>query len=172
MRLRWLGLALAFAFSSVCGLTEISVPAAQAAAAPPATRVPATSTPAAHAAPAPSGRARCPILVLDAMPLEADPILAHSRVDPRPVYTYGGRGFWSGTVEGNRAVFALTGIGIVNATRTTEAAFAHFDCFSAVVFSGTSGGDYIGDVMVPTRWTQDGKHFLDTSPEALAALKR
>jgi len=121
---------------------------------------------AAHAAGGP-----CPVLVLSAMPLEAAPILAHARVDPNPAYTYNGRGFWAGNVEGNRAVIALTGIGIQNATHTTTAAFAHFGCFSAVVFSGTSGGDYIGDVMVPSRWTLDGRHFLATSPSTLAALR-
>ena len=115
--------------------------------------------------------ARCPVLVLSAMPLELDPILAKSHVDSNATYVHDGRGFWEGRVEGNRAIFALTGIGIVNATRSTEAAFAHFHCLSAVVFSGTSGGDYIGDVMAPARWTEDGKHFVSTSPSTLGVLR-
>lgn len=104
------------------------------------------------------------------MPLEAAPIIASSNVDPKPVWVHDGKGYWSATVEGNHAIIALTGIGLENATQTTEAAFAHFPCLSAVVFSGTSGGDYIGDVMVPARWTQDGKTFFNTSPNALAVL--
>ncbi|MGH9062341.1 MAG: hypothetical protein ACRDZY_22950, partial [Acidimicrobiales bacterium] len=128
------------------------------------------AAPAAGAAPAPAVQTGCPVLILGAMPLEADPILAHGYVAPKPVYTFNGRGFWSGTVEGNRAIIAPTGIGMTNATQTTEAAFAHFGCFSALVFSGVSGGDYIGDVMVPTRWTQDGNHFLATSGSTLAVL--
>jgi hypothetical protein len=106
------------------------------------------------------------------MPLELDPILARARVNPTPVYTHAGRGYWSGTVGGNRAIFALTGIGLQNARHQTAAAFSHFRCFSMVVFSGTSGGDFIGDVMVPARWTLDGKHLLKTSPAALAALRQ
>ncbi|MGH9061339.1 MAG: hypothetical protein ACRDZY_17765, partial [Acidimicrobiales bacterium] len=99
----------------------------------------AVAAPAAHAGLAPPVQTGCPVLVLGAMPLEADPILARGYVDPKPVYTFAGRGFWSGTVEGNRAIVALTGIGMTNATQTTEAAFAHFGCFSALVFSGVSG---------------------------------
>ena len=105
------------------------------------------------------------------MPLEVAPVIARAEIDPAPVWVHDGKGFWEGTLEGNRVVVALTGIGITNATNTTEAAFQHFGCFSLVVFSGTSGGDYIGDVMVPARWTSDGKTFLDTSPSALGVLQ-
>lgn len=131
---------------------------------------------AAAAAPGPgeaSGaapRAVCPILVESALPLEIAPILAAAQVDPHPVWVDGGKGFWAGTVEGKRAIFAITGIGMVNSKAVTTAAFSHFGCFSAVVFSGTAGGDFIGDVMVPARWTADGKHFLATSPSALSVL--
>ena len=126
-----------------------------------------TTSAASHPAPP---RA-CPVLVLSAMPLESDPIFAAAKVPAQPAWVYGGKGFWAGTVHGAKAVIALTGIGMVNATRMTEAAFAHFRCFSAVVFSGTSGGDFIGDVMVPTRWTRDGKHYLTTSPALLSVLR-
>jgi hypothetical protein len=102
------------------------------------------------------------------MPIELAPILAAAQVGPEPAWVYDGKGFWSGRVEGQPAVMAMTGIGMVNATTMTQAAFTHFGCFSAVVFSGTSGGDYIGDVMVPARWTEDGRHFLTTSPTLLA----
>jgi nucleoside phosphorylase len=104
------------------------------------------------------------------MPLEAAPILAAAQVNPSPVWVHNGKGFWSGRVEGNNAIIALTGIGLENATQTTQAAFEHFACFSAVVFSGTSGGDYIGDVMVPDRWTEDGIHFVETSASMRSVL--
>ena len=124
-----------------------------------------------QAAPAvPSSSPGCPVLILSAMPLEAAPILAAADVDPNPVWVSNGKGFWSAEVEGNSAIIALTGIGITNATQTTDAAFSHFPCLSAVVFSGTSGGDFIGDVMVPSRWTKDGKQFFNTSQTALNAL--
>lgn len=120
--------------------------------------------------PVAEARGDCPVLVLSAMPLELAPILSAAEVAPAPVWVDDGRGFWSGRVEGNRAILALTGIGLQNAAQTTQAAFEHFGCFSAVVFSGTSGGDFIGDVMAPARWTEDGAHFVDTSPNTLAVL--
>lgn len=127
----------------------------------------------AIADPAPPARTSpaCPVLVLSALPVEIAPILAAARVDPIPVWVYHGRGFWSGTVSGNPSIVAITGVGLQNATITSNAAFSHFHCLSAVVFSGTSGGDYIGDVMVPARWTEDGKHFLATTPALLAVLR-
>lgn len=130
---------------------------------------------AAHATDAPRATASppskaCPVLIESAMPLEAAPILDAAHVDPTPAWVHDGKGFWAGTVEGNRALIALTGIGITNATNTTTAAFDHFGCISAVVFSGTSGGDYIGDVIVPNQWTEDGQHLLQTSPAALTVL--
>ncbi len=144
--------------------------AALAGALAPLSAAKATTTAKPVDQPPAVARNGCPVLILGAMPLEAAPIIAASSVDPNPVWVNDGKGFWSGTVEGNQAIIALTGIGLENATQTTEAAFAHFECLSAVVFSGTSGGDYIGDVMVPARWTQDGKTFVDTSPKALAVL--
>ncbi|HET6915076.1 MAG TPA: hypothetical protein VFH56_03200 [Acidimicrobiales bacterium] len=123
-------------------------------------------TAAAPASSCPDSRA--PILVLSAMPLEAAPVLARAHVDPAPAWVDpDGKGFWEGSLAGNSVVIAITGIGIANATRTTQAAYDHFKCFSLVVFSGTSGGDHIGDVMVPAHWTQDGKTFIDTDSTAL-----
>ena len=110
------------------------------------------------------------MLVLSAMPLEVAPLLAKAQVDATPVWVHDGKGFWAGTLERNPVVVALTGIGIVNATDTVEAAFGHFGCFSLVVFSGTSGGEHIGDVMIPDRWTHDGQSFVATSRAALAVL--
>lgn len=127
---------------------------------------------AARASTANTDVSRCPVLVLSAMPLEVAPLLAKAQVGATPAWVHDGKGFWTGTLEGNQVVVALTGIGIVNATDTVEAAFGHFGCFSLVVFSGTSGGEHIGDVMVPDRWTQDGRSFVATSPEALAVLSR
>ena len=111
------------------------------------------------------------MLVLSALPAEIAPILGAAKVDPNPVWVYHGRGFWSGTVAGTHVIVAITGIGLANATVVSNAAFSHFRCLSAVVFSGTSGGDFIGDVMVPARWTEDGKHYLDTSPALLTVLR-
>ncbi|HET7523845.1 MAG TPA: hypothetical protein VFJ79_06855 [Acidimicrobiales bacterium] len=111
--------------------------------------------------------------MLGAMPLEVGPVLARAHVDPTPAWVDpDGKGFWEGSLAGNRVVIAMTGIGMVNATDTTQAAFDHFKCFSLVVFSGTSGGDHIGDVMVPAKWTRDGKTFIDTDATALGVVEQ
>ncbi|HWC37654.1 MAG TPA: hypothetical protein VG476_03945, partial [Acidimicrobiales bacterium] len=117
------------------------------------------------------------LLVLSAMPLELDPLLAAASIDQRRTVVVDGRTFYQGTLRGNQVIMALTGIGLVNATGTTDAAFRHFRCgsqpaISGVVFSGTSGGDYIGDVMVPSRWTEDGKAWAVTDPAMLATASR
>ncbi|HLI55651.1 MAG TPA: hypothetical protein VKY26_01335, partial [Actinomycetota bacterium] len=77
-------------------------------------------------------------------------------------------------VAGHAVIMGLTGIGPANALATTTAALSHYQCgdhegISGVVFSGTSGGDYIGDVFVPSRWTEDGVHFVASDPAMLSA---
>jgi nucleoside phosphorylase len=116
------------------------------------------------------------LLVLSAFPAEIGGILDAATVTRTEVID--GRSFFLGRLEGNDVVMALTGIGQVNATRTTEEAFAHFGCGSGhgitgVVFSGVSGGrTYIGDVTVANRWTQDGKHWLGVDPSMFATSRR
>ena len=113
------------------------------------------------------------LLVLSAMPLELDPLLARASVDPEPPAVLDDRSFVTGTLAGNAVIMGLTGIGPENALATTSAAFAHYQCggaseISGVVFSGTSGGDDIGDVFVPQRWSEDGSHFVATDPAMYA----
>ena len=116
------------------------------------------------------------LLVLSAMPLELDPVLAQASVDSAAPVVLDERYFVTGTLAGNDVIMGLTGIGTENALATTSAAFAHYRCggrseITGVVFSGTSGGDEIGDVFVPRRWSSDGTHFVATDPAmyALAA---
>ena len=114
------------------------------------------------------------LLVLSAMPLELDPLLAQATVDPGSTTVVGGRYFVTGTLAGNAVVMGLTGIGPANARATTSAVLAHYQCgaapeISGVVFSGTSGGDDIGDVFVPRRWSEDGSTFFATDPRMYAA---
>jgi nucleoside phosphorylase len=114
-------------------------------------------------------------LVLSAMPVELGPLLSHTTVT-RTV-TVAGRTFYDGRLRGHRVVLALSGIGPVNARTTTQVAFRHFRCghrtaIGAVVFSGVAGGKWIGDVVVPARWTIDGgKHFIAADPGMLAAAR-
>ncbi len=117
-------------------------------------------------------------LVLTALPVEADDILARTTLAPDPTVVVDGHHFYLGTLGGKPVIVGMTGIGEVNATQTTEIALDYFTPASgisidAVVFDGVAGGSgrtEIGDVAVPARWTSDGGatwHAVD--PSMLAA---
>jgi nucleoside phosphorylase len=117
-------------------------------------------------------------LILSAFPAEADAILARTTLDPNPSVVVDGHHFYLGTLGGKKVIVGMTGIGMVNATETTEAALDHFTpesgiSIGAVVFSGVAGGSgrtEIGDVAVPARWsTDDGATFHAVDPGMLAA---
>jgi nucleoside phosphorylase len=119
-------------------------------------------------------------LVLTAFPAEADAVLSHTTLDRHPVVVADRRHFYLGTISGKKVIVAMTGIGLVNATETTETAFARFTRASsipvgAVVFSGVAGGGgrvSIGDVAVPARWTLDnGNTFHPVDADMLAAAQ-
>jgi nucleoside phosphorylase len=117
-------------------------------------------------------------LILSAFPAEADAILARTTLDPNPSVVVDGHHFYLGTLGGKKVVVAMTGIGMVNATNTTETALDHFTpesgiTIDAVVFSGVAGGSgrtEIGDVAVPARWTSDdGSTWHPVDQDMLAA---
>lgn len=117
-------------------------------------------------------------LVLSAFPAEADALLARTTLDQDPSVVVGGHHFYLGTIGGRKAIVAMTGIGMVNATRTAASALDYFTPESgisvdAVVFSGVAGGfgrTRIGDVAVPARWTADaGATWHDVDADMLAA---
>jgi nucleoside phosphorylase len=119
-------------------------------------------------------------LVLSAFPAEADAVLSHTTLDRHPVVRADRRHFYLGAIGGKKVIVAMTGIGLVNATRTAQAAFARFTCATsisvgAVVFSGVAGGGArlnIGDVAIPARWTRDGgATFHPVDPGMLAAAQ-
>jgi nucleoside phosphorylase len=118
-------------------------------------------------------------LILTAFPAEADAILARTTLDPNPSVVVDGHHFYLGTLGGKKVIVAMTGIGMVNATDTTETALDHFTpesgiSIGAVVFSGVAGGSgrtEIGDVAVPARWTSDDGetwHAVDSGMLAAA----
>jgi nucleoside phosphorylase len=96
---------------------------------------------------------------------------------PLTTKTIAGHDYYLGTFDGASIIFAQTGIGPANAKRASEAAFDAFTCkagpaFRAVLFSGVAGGDYIGDVVVPDRWTADaGRHVVRAPSWMLAAAR-
>lgn len=115
-------------------------------------------------------------LVLSAMPVELGPLLHQEHVD-RTV-TVNGHDFFVGTLRGHDVVLSLTGIGPVNATARTKLALRTFRCgrrpgISSVVFSGVAGGNWIGSVTVPARWTLDhGKTFVPVDRRMLASARQ
>jgi nucleoside phosphorylase len=117
-------------------------------------------------------------LILSAFPAEADAVLSRTTLDPNPSVVVDGHHFYLGTLGGKKVIVAMTGIGMVNATQTTEIALDHFTpdsgiSIGAVVFSGVAGGSgrtEIGDVAVPARWTSDdGQTWHTVDPGMLAA---
>ena len=128
---------------------------------------------AGGAAQASAPRCDTRVLILSAMPVELGPLVAATT--STTTATYDGHDFYLGRLRGRNVALALTGIGPVNATRVTRTALAHFRCggksgLSAVVFSGVAGGDAIGNVVVPTKWTLDaGKHVVAADGRLVAA---
>lgn len=114
-------------------------------------------------------------LVLSAMPLELNPLVEAATITKTEEID--GRTFYGARLAGKDVVMSVTGIGPVNAAEAAETAIEHSRCpFTAAVFSGVAGSRmYIGDVMIPTRWTlDDGKHWYPTDARlrAVAATVR
>lgn len=84
-------------------------------------------------------------LLLEAAELEGEPI------------TIAGTEYYIGTLAGNDVILYLSGVSMVNAAMTTQAAIDHFTV-ERIVFSGIAGGVNpnlnIGDVTVPAEWGQ------------------
>jgi nucleoside phosphorylase len=120
-------------------------------------------------------RAEQRTLILSAFPAEADAVLSHTTLDHQPVVVADRRHFYLGAIGDRKVIVAMTGIGLVNATETTEAAFTSSIPVDAVVFSGVAGGGGrvgIGDVAIPARWTLDrGATFHPVDPGMLTAAQ-
>lgn len=119
-------------------------------------------------------------LVTSAYPAELSAVLAKSS-GVRDRWTDDGVTFYRTEIRGKPIVAAMTGVGIVNATRTANASFADLTCsrhglrIARIVFSGTAGGlppAGIGDVAVPATWylTRTGR-ALPADPTLLAAAR-
>jgi nucleoside phosphorylase len=114
------------------------------------------------------------VLILAAMPLELNPLVAQATLDPTQTVDIDGRTFYVGRLAGNDVVLAMSGIGLVNAEQTATLAFEHFSCrFSAAMFSGVAGSRFnIGDVTIPKRWTLDGGQTWIGTDAAMLRLAR
>jgi nucleoside phosphorylase len=117
-----------------------------------------------------SGNGKARVGVLSAFPAELAAVLAYATVSETMVVD--GRSFYLGTLAGVRVVMAMTGIGPVNATNTTQSLIDTFKP-RAIVFSGVAGTPgRIGDVAVAERWaysdTEGGPWDCNTALLALA----
>jgi nucleoside phosphorylase len=114
--------------------------------------------------------------VLSAYPGEIGKNLAALKLEKTVVLE--NRSFYVGRLGRADVILALTGIGLVNAEQTSKLAVGHFRCGSApaisnIVFSGVAGGrTFIGDVIVPSRWTlDDGKTWMPVDSKMFAVAK-
>ena len=137
--------------------------------------VPATASTAARRATAASCTSTR-VLLLSAYPAEIQANLALEAQDAHQPQDVGGHQVYAGTLLGRRVLLALTGEGTKNAHDTTLTLLQHFSCISAVVMSGTAGGDgpsALGDVTVPARWTGDsGVTYEQVDPTLLTGARK
>jgi len=134
-----------------------------------------------------SGCATPRLLILSAFPAEMGQIMKATHLDStEPIRSPApeSKEFWTGTLDGKPVIEGLTGIGPVNATNTTTAAFGVFDgvhnpdCITSVAFSGVAGAgsdtyggtprqSRIGDVTVPDSWTNGDGSTSSATPALL-----
>lgn len=92
------------------------------------------------------------------------------------LYRQGGTLFITGELEGKPVVLFLSGMSMVNAAMTTQAALDRFN-LSRIVFSGIAGGVDpaldVGDVVVPAQWSQYLESVMarETAPGRFEAPK-
>jgi nucleoside phosphorylase len=90
--------------------------------------------------------------VLAAMPSELEPLVRRARIDERLVID--GRVFRVGELAGVPVVLGQTWIGMANATATARALIQRFRV-TGIVVSGVAGSRLrIGDVAVPSEWSE------------------
>ena len=113
---------------------------------------------------APQGR----VAVFAAFPGELSALLARMQIEDH--VTVGERNVRVGTLGGTPVVVAMTGIGLVNAARTTTAILDAFE-IRGVVVSGVAGSPLnIADVGVPTTWAlpDDSAYRIDRRYQRVA----
>lgn len=95
------------------------------------------------------------LLVMSAFGTELAELLAEAELIGSR--TIAGREFHVGLLAGSDVVLVSSGISMVNAAMTAQAALDHFE-ITGILFSGIAGGVnpslHIGDVAVPARWGQ------------------
>ncbi len=103
-----------------------------------------------------------PTAILSALQEEQNGLL--DQLQGPEEHLYAGRNFWTGTLQGQPVVLALSRIGKVAAATTTAALIERFKV-ARIVFTGVAGGVgegvQVGDVVVGSGFVQ---HDMDASP--------
>lgn len=103
------------------------------------------------------------VAVLAAFPAELAALVERARVEE--TIRTAERTLRVGRLGGVRVVLAMTGIGLLNAERTTRDVLDRFDV-TGVVVSGVAGApSRIGDVVVPESWALASGARFDATPE-------
>jgi nucleoside phosphorylase len=93
------------------------------------------------------------IAAFAAFPAELQALVDRAEIEEEVVL--GDRVLRLGRLGGVRVVLAMTGIGLINAERTTRAVLDRY-AVTGVIVSGVSGGPHrIGDVTIPEAWAFD-----------------
>ena len=91
--------------------------------------------------------------VLSAFPAELAAVLEQATVEDTVMVN--GHVFRIGTLGGVPALMGMTGIGLVNATATTDAVLDQFNVTGVIVSAVAGSSLVIGDVVVPQSWELD-----------------
>lgn len=111
-----------------------------------------------------------PVAVVGAFPAELAALLARATVEETTEID--GHVFRRGRLGGVPVVMAMTGIGLLNAQRTTRVLLDHFEV-AGVVMSGVAGSTLrIGDVVVPETWTIEDGPAQPVDPAWLRVAER
>lgn len=142
---------------------------------------------AAAKAATPSCHGTRALMIVSAYPAEMGKIMKATKLDSvEPVRSAppDSKEYWTGKLEGKRVIETLAGIGPVNATHTTQDAFAVFgSCITGIVFSGVAGAgsdhlgpngqarsSRIGDVTVPDAWNSSHGPYDGVASKAMMAV--
>jgi nucleoside phosphorylase len=136
----------------------------------------ASQSPPATGGHLPAGCITSHVLLLGSYPSEVSANLQKEKLSPGQPTVLNGVDFYAGTLMGRRVVIAIAGPAPSETYATTLLGLRHFPCTSAVVFEGTAGGGGstgLGDVAVPSAWTDNnGATFTSVSPAALAVAQQ
>jgi adenosylhomocysteine nucleosidase len=95
------------------------------------------------------------LAIVSAFEPELKQLLSQAKIEQR--YEINGRSYYSGQLAGHQVILFLSGVSMVNAAMSTQAAIDHFN-LTGIILSGIAGGINpdlnIGDVVIPKQWAE------------------